>query len=128
MVWYGIAIVASLLFDILQLVRMSVEEKDLEILLLKQQLMIVCRKQKRGPNITRIEKMMLMTVCVRLSKVKGFTRAFVAEHILIFKPDTILRWHRELVRKKWVYDNQKKHGGRPPLSAEGRTVFVGGVN
>ena len=68
--------------------------------------------------------MILMTLCTRLSKVKGFTRSFVAQHILIFKPDTILRWHRELVRRKWVYDNQTKHGGHPPLDEEIQALIV----
>ncbi len=33
--------------------------------------------------------------------------------VLIFKPDTLLRWHRELVRHKWTFDNTRKTPGRP---------------
>jgi hypothetical protein len=29
-------------------------------------------------------------------------------------PQTLLRWHRELVRRKWTY-KRKDRGGRPPL-------------
>ncbi len=33
-------------------------------------------------------------------------------------PDTILRWHRELVAKKWDYSNRRKQHGRPPIERE----------
>jgi putative transposase len=37
----------------------------------------------------------------------------------LFTPDTILRWHRKLVAKKWDYsDRRKKKAGRPPVSEE----------
>ena len=35
----------------------------------------------------------------------------------MFTPDTILRWHRTLVAKKWDYSNRReKKLGRPPIS------------
>jgi hypothetical protein len=37
----------------------------------------------------------------------------------LFTPDTILRWHRELVARKWDYsDRREKKPGRPPTSEE----------
>jgi hypothetical protein len=37
----------------------------------------------------------------------------------LFTPDTILRWHRLLVAKKWDYsDRRQKKAGRPPVSDE----------
>jgi len=36
----------------------------------------------------------------------------------IVTPDTILRWHRELVARHWDYSGLRKHVGRPPLSKE----------
>ena len=33
-------------------------------------------------------------------------------------PDTILRWHRELVAAKWDYSGRRKKIGCPPASAE----------
>jgi hypothetical protein len=32
----------------------------------------------------------------------------------ILKPETLLRWHRELVRRKWTFGNSSKAAGRPP--------------
>ena len=36
----------------------------------------------------------------------------------IVAPDTILRWHRELVARHWDYSGRRKYVGRPPLSKE----------
>ena len=37
---------------------------------------------------------------------------------LPFHPDTILRWHRKLVAKKWDYTNQRNNVGRPKTKPE----------
>ena len=37
----------------------------------------------------------------------------------LFTPDTILRWHRKLVAKKWDYaDRRNPNVGRPPVKQE----------
>ena len=36
----------------------------------------------------------------------------------IVTPETILRWHRELVAAKWDYSQRRKKIGRPPVSDE----------
>ena len=36
----------------------------------------------------------------------------------LFTPDTILRWHRTLVAKKWDYSKRRKSVGRPPVGQE----------
>ena len=36
----------------------------------------------------------------------------------IVAPDTILRWHRELVARCWDYSGCRKYVGRPRLSKE----------
>jgi hypothetical protein len=36
----------------------------------------------------------------------------------IVTPDTILRWHRELVVRHWDYSGRRNHVGRPPVSQE----------
>jgi transposase InsO family protein len=35
--------------------------------------------------------------------------------VVIFRPETLLRWHRELVRRKWTFHSAAKPG-RPPLA------------
>jgi len=41
----------------------------------------------------------------------------------IVTPATLLRWHRELVRRKWTYKRRLPQG-RPPIDAETRAVIV----
>jgi hypothetical protein len=40
----------------------------------------------------------------------------------IVTPDTILRWHRQLIARKWTYANRR--GGRPGVLAEIRRLVV----
>jgi putative transposase len=43
--------------------------------------------------------------------------------MLIFQPNTVLRWHRELVRRKWTF-RRKGNPGRPGISSELEAVIV----
>jgi hypothetical protein len=40
----------------------------------------------------------------------------LAQLATIVTPDTILRWHRELVARHWDYSQRRKSAGRPPVS------------
>ncbi len=41
----------------------------------------------------------------------------------VVRPETLLRWHRELVRKKWTY-RRSGRPGRPPIEPEVRDLIV----
>ena len=53
----------------------------------------------------------------RLLAVKGkaLGRKTLREFTTIVTPDTILRWHRELVARKWDHSEQRKSVGRPRI-------------
>jgi len=51
-------------------------------------------------------------------KGKILGRKILKQMATIVTPDTILRWHRELVAAKWDYRQCHKKIGRPPASAE----------
>jgi hypothetical protein len=53
----------------------------------------------------------------RLLAVKGKSlgRKALMELTTIVTPDTILRWHRQLVAKKWDYSERRKSAGRPRI-------------
>ena len=53
----------------------------------------------------------------RLLAVKGKSigRKALQELTTIVTPDTILRWHRELVAKKWDHTEKRKSVGRPRI-------------
>ncbi len=48
-------------------------------------------------------------------KGKILGRKLLEEVGTLFTPDTILRWHRKLVAKKWDYSEKRKSVGRPRL-------------
>lgn len=43
----------------------------------------------------------------------------------LFRPDTILRWYRELIARKWDFsDRKQKSPGRPPMTDEIRELVL----
>ncbi len=57
--------------------------------------------------------------CPSASTRKVLGRKLRQEVGTLFTPDTILRWHRTLVAKKWDYSKRRtKKPGRPPVSEE----------
>jgi len=70
----------------------SSRSKDLELLVLRQELAVL-RRQVPHPKTTREERLVL-TVIQRLRPLRERLSN-------LFTPDTLRRWHRELVRSKW---------------------------
>jgi hypothetical protein len=61
-----------------------------------------------------------MTLAVLATKLKAITEcptSHLQDIIRIFQPETVLGWHRQLVRLKWTY-KQKNKGGRPRIDQE----------
>ena len=56
----------------------------------------------------------------RLLAVKGkvLGRKLLSELGTIFTPDTVLRWHRELIARKWNYSSKEPGVGRPCIRQE----------
>ena len=51
-------------------------------------------------------------------KGKVLGRRALFEVATIVTPDTILRWHRQLVAQKWDYSDRRKSVGRPRIREE----------
>jgi hypothetical protein len=117
MIFSVLAQLVGLLLDLGRLLMRSDQSKDVEILLLRRQLAILRRTQARPPELTRGEKLALAVLATRLTRLCGGARARLDACLLLFRPDTILRWHRELVRRKWTFLPQRR-AGRPPTSPE----------
>jgi transposase InsO family protein len=67
-----------------------------------------------------------MTLAIFTSKLKQISRRSthqLRDVIRIFQPETVLRWHRELVRKKWTFPNKNK-GGRPSINKELENIVL----
>ena len=51
-------------------------------------------------------------------KGKILGRKMLEQLATIVTPDTILRWHRELLARQWDYSGRRKSRGRPPVPEE----------
>jgi putative transposase len=92
----------------------GVAAKDLEIVVLRHQLSVLRRQSKR-PRFRRFDRAFLAAAARRLPRTHW-------ERFLV-TPQTLVRWHRELVRLKWAR-YAKRGVGRPPLPAEVRELIL----
>src|SRR5215211_9529022 len=107
----------AFLVDLLAARRVDTRDKDLQILVLRHQVRLLQRQQSRPPRLTRGEKLTLAALTAALARLTGGPRHQLDRYVLLFKPDTVLQWHRELVRRKWTH-RRTNCGGRPAIPAE----------
>src|SRR5439155_2594571 len=110
--WFVLAHFVAFLVDLVLGTRPGSREKDLQILVLRHQVRLLQRQRPRPPRLTRGEKLTLAVLTTALARLTAGPRHQLDQYLLLFKPDTILKWHRELVRRKWT-SRRTKRGGRP---------------
>jgi putative transposase len=101
----------------------SDREKNLEILLLRQHLRILQRTRTRPPRLSWWEKLPLVMLAGQLVQGATNSRARLSQNLLLFTPETVLRWHRELVRRTWTFPHRKVMG-RPRIAVEREVLIV----
>ena len=89
-------------------------DTDAEVLVLRHELAVLRRQIKR-PKLRRRDKLFLSAMSRMLPRERW--AAFIVT------PATIVRWHRELVRRKWTYKHRPPQG-RPPIDSETRALIV----
>jgi hypothetical protein len=82
-------------------------DREIEILVLRHQVKVLSRKAGR-PKLRRADRAFLAAGSRMLPRERWAS--------FIVRPATLLRWHRELVRRKWTY--RGKRVGRPPVSPQ----------
>jgi hypothetical protein len=122
MIWFTIAHIFATLLDLIQVGRLSPTEQELELLILRHQLDILERRQKKPIRPSRVEKLTLAVLAKRLKEVSSRSTRQLNTVIRIFQPETILRWHHALVRRKWTY--KKNKGGRPRISQTTKDLVI----
>jgi hypothetical protein len=95
----------------------------LEILLLRRQLAILERKQNQPFRVSRAEKLSLVVLATKLKSTINRTTNQLRDVIRIFQPETVFKWHRELVRRKWTHHSMNL-GGRPRTDKELERLVV----
>jgi len=106
-------VLACRLFELAVLLVRRDSSKELEILVLRHQLAIL-RRQTRRPQFTPSDRFLLTALSRVLPR-----RSWPA---LLVTPETLLRWHRRLVARRWTYPHRAP--GRPPIEEAVRELIL----
>ncbi|MFC1936719.1 integrase core domain-containing protein [Chloroflexota bacterium] len=123
MAWFILKHIFSTIFAFLYIRRLSTLEKDLELLILRQQLSILQRKLNSPIKPSRVEKTTLAVLTIKLKQISRRSTHQLRDVIRIFQPETVLGWHKDLVRRKWTYPHKNK-GGRPSIGKELESLII----
>src|SRR5215470_14106470 len=93
----------------LRLSRRGEAWKTTEILILRHQLAVLQRRQPRRPRLNWADRALLAALLGVIPKARRH------ELRLLVTPDTILRWHRGLVRRRWATRSMRGRTGRPAI-------------
>ena len=105
MVWSFAYLAVRSQFRLIVLLARSDRSKELEILVLRHELAIL-RRGSRRPRLESADRALLAALSRALPR-PGWTTFSV-------RPETLLRWHRRLVARRWTYPHSRP--GRPPLA------------
>ena len=114
MFWSFAYLVVRNLFALVWLLARPRRSNELEILVRRHELAVL-RRQAAQPRLTRADRALLATWSRSLPR-----PAWVSFPV---RPDTLLRWHRQLVARRWTYPHRKP--GRPSLESSLAAMIVG---
>jgi len=98
LLWSFVYLVLRNLFALVWLLARRRCSKELEILVLRHELAIL-RRQRSGPRPTRTDRALLAALSRSLPR--------AAWPAFSFKPETLLRWHPQLVARRWTYPHRR---------------------
>ena len=101
-------------FGWLALLARSGRVKDAEILILHQQVAVL-RRQVKTPALSWADRALLSALARLLPRGRLRLR-------LIISPRTLLRWHADLVRRRWAYP--RRIPGRPRMAQAIRALVL----
>ena len=92
--------------------------KTAEILILRHQLAVLQRHQSRRPKLSWADRALLATLLSVIPKArrKGLR--------LLVTPDTIVRWRRDIVRRRWAARSMRGRTGRPATRRNVRALVL----
>jgi putative transposase len=114
-----IFLVVTRAVSVLGLSRREAWRKDAEILMLRHQLAVALRERPRvHSRLTWPDRAWLALLAGTLPAGR------LAAMRLIVTPATILRWHRDIVRRRWARLSRRGRSGRPPVRRNARSVAL----
>ena len=88
--------------------------KTAEIFILRHQLAVLLRRQPRRPNLDWADRALLAILLAVMPKARRQALR------LLVTPDTVLRWHRNIVRRRWAARSKRGRTGRPATAGLSR--------
>ncbi len=122
--WFMLANIFSALLALIRISFSSDPEKDLEILIVRQQMNLLRRKQDQTVKPDRVDKMILSVLAARWKLISGQSTTRLRRSIRIFQVETVLGWHGELVRRKWRCRPRKNKGGRAHIDHDLESLIL----
>jgi putative transposase len=106
-------------FAVLRLVPMGDRDKDVEILALRHQITVLERQLgKERVRFTAIDRVFLAALLHQLP-------LDVLRRVrLLVRPDTVLRWHRDMVARRHAARSRPRRPGRPRTVSSVRALVV----
>ena len=113
MIWSFVYLALSRLLQLVVLLCRSERSKELEILVLRHELAIL-RRQPRRTRFRPVDRAILAALAGALPRSAWMS--------LSVSPATLLRWHRQLVGRRWTYPHRVP--GRPSLDRQVQALVL----
>lgn len=87
-------------------------------MVLRHQLAVLQRRQPRRPNLNWADRALLATLLGVIPRARRHGLR------LLVTPDTILRWHRDVLRRRWPARSMRGRTGRPATRRNVRALVL----
>jgi hypothetical protein len=108
-----VALLSRILLALRSLLEVSAS-REAEILILRQQLLVLSRKSSKRIRLRNIDRLILVWLCHLFPS--------MLDAMVIVKPETVLCWHRQGFRAYWRWKSWRR-GGRPRIDRELRELI-----
>jgi putative transposase len=112
-VWSFVYLVLRRSLERVMLCFRSAEAKEIEILVLRHELAVL-RRQHPRPRMQPKDRALLAALSRLLPRARW--------SLFLVQPETLLRWRRRMVARRWTYPSTSK--GRPPISEQAQQLVV----
>ncbi len=113
MVWSFVYVAVRRVLELVVLCFRSAAAKEIEILVLRHELAVL-RRQHPRPRLQPTDRALLAALSRLLPRARW--------SVFVVQPDTLLRWHRRLVTRRWTYPTTPK--GRPAVPDHVQQLIV----
>jgi putative transposase len=112
-VWSFVYLALGRVLELIVLCCRSSKAKEIEILVLRHELAVL-RRQHPRPRLQSRDRALLAALSRQLPRARW--------SVFLVKPETLLGWHRRMVRRRWTYASAPR--GRPPVPDQVQQLIV----